>query len=128
DRWTGWIIVPVYAAHCVVAGLDVGRSHWSDNMGVGLQGAGLVAHAAGWALVVWAMWTNRFFSPVVRIQQERHHHLIRSGPYRYVRHPGYLGGILAFLSSSLALGSWWSMVPAGLLVFLLLRRAVLEDR
>src|SRR4028119_1045676 len=59
------------------------------------------------------MINNRFFSPVVRIQHERGHTLITSGPYRFVRHPGYVGAILACACGGVALGSWWSLGPLG---------------
>jgi protein-S-isoprenylcysteine O-methyltransferase Ste14 len=74
------------------------------------------------------MVVNRFLSPVLRIQTERRHHLITAGPYQYVRHPGYAGAIVAFLSSPLALGSWWAFAPILPLVLLIARRAAAEDR
>jgi protein-S-isoprenylcysteine O-methyltransferase Ste14 len=80
---------PLYVGHLVVAGLDAGRFHWSHGFSVPIQLVATAAFAAGWGFVTWAVIVNRFFSPVVRIQQERGHHLITSGPYRFVRHPGY---------------------------------------
>ena len=74
------------------------------------------------------MIVNRFFSPVVRIQEERGHHLITEGPYRFIRHPGYAGMLLAFAGVGPALGSWWSLVPLVPVVLLILRRLLIEDR
>jgi protein-S-isoprenylcysteine O-methyltransferase Ste14 len=74
------------------------------------------------------MKANRFFSPVVRIQSERGHHLVDSGPYRLVRHPGYAGSLLSCVGGALALGSCWALVPVGALGVLILRRIVVEDR
>ena len=88
----------------------------------------LVGYAAGMALAVCAMAANRFFSPVVRIQHERGHTLVTSGPYRFVRHPGYVGAILASLCGGVALGSWWSLVPLAPFAALFLRRTAVEDR
>lgn len=112
----------------VVAGLDVGRFHWSDGMPPAVQGAGLLAVAAALAVVVWAMAVNRFFSPVIRIQTDRGHHLVTSGPYRYVRHPAYAAFPFLMVGSGLALGSWLTALIGVLLVLPVLRRAVLEDR
>jgi protein-S-isoprenylcysteine O-methyltransferase Ste14 len=64
----------------------------------------------------------------VRIQKERGHVVISDGPYRTVRHPGYLGQILFSLASALALGSLWALVPGALFALLLVVRTALEDR
>jgi protein-S-isoprenylcysteine O-methyltransferase Ste14 len=92
--------------HWIVAGLDRGRFHWSDGVPPWMQAIGLIALAAGYVLCFWAMAVNRFFSSVVRIQSDRGQHVVASGPYAYVRHPGYLAGIVIILASGLALGSW----------------------
>jgi protein-S-isoprenylcysteine O-methyltransferase Ste14 len=115
--------------HWIVAGLDRGRFHWSDGVPPWIEALGLIALAAGYALCFWAMAVNRFFSSVVRIQSDRGQHVVASGPYAYVRHPGYLAGIVIILVSGLALGSWLAalLVIASSLPFLLYR-AVSEDR
>lgn len=114
-------------AHFVIGPLDVGRFHWSAPMPPALQAAGLVLFAVSMALLVWAMAVNRFFSPVVRIQSERGHRLVTAGPYRYVRHPGYVAMIIGLPASALALGSWWALLPASGFSLLILRRTVIED-
>ena len=115
--------------HWIVAGLDRGRFHWSDGVPSWIQALGLIALAAGYVLCFWAMAVNRFFSSVVRIQSDRGQHVVASGPYAYVRHPGYLAGIVIILASGLALGSWLAalLVIASSLPFLLYR-AISEDR
>ena len=128
DRYLRLIALPFILAHLIVAGLDVGRFHWSRPMPTGVQAVALIGYAAGMALSVYAMAANRFFSPVVRIQHERGHTLVTSGPYRFVRHPGYVGAILASLCGGVALGSWWSLVPLAPFVGLFLRRTAMEDR
>src|SRR3954452_658601 len=85
------LAVPMLLGHLVVAGLDVGRFGWSGPIPVAVQAVALAGCAAGMGLSLWAMAANRFFSPVVRIQAERGHHLITAGPYRVLRHPGYTG-------------------------------------
>jgi protein-S-isoprenylcysteine O-methyltransferase Ste14 len=123
------LFTAVLALHWIVAGLDRGRYHWTDTVPAWLQALGLIAVAAGYALCFWAMRENRFFSSVVRIQTDRGQHVINTGPYAFIRHPGYLAGILIILASGVALGSW---LATALLVILslpfLLYRAITEDR
>jgi protein-S-isoprenylcysteine O-methyltransferase Ste14 len=128
DRYLRLIALPFILAHLIVAGLDVGRFHWSRPMLTGLQALALIGYATGMALAVCAMLNNRFFSPIARIQHERGHTLVTSGPYRFVRHPGYVGAILASACGGVALGSWWSLVPMVPFAVLFLRRTALEDR
>jgi len=89
---------------------------------------GLAGMAASLGLALWALTQNRFFSPVIRVQTERGHHLITSGPYQFIRHPGYLGGAGSALCGAIALGSRWALLPAAGVVGVLLRRTVIEDR
>ena len=123
------LVTVVLFIHWIIAGLDRGRFHWSDTVPVWLQAAALIVIAATWVLTLWAMRVNRFFSSVARIQSDRGQHVITSGPYAFVRHPGYLAGFAMIIASGLALGSWLSVVvlliPSvpGLIV-----RAVREDR
>lgn len=118
----------VMSAHMVLAGLDVGRFHWSDTMPRWLQVAGLLSILAAMSLSAWASRTNRFFSSVARIQRDRGHHLITGGPYRFVRHPGYAAAITWFIVSGVALGSWISIAPAAIGgIFLFLRRLRIEE-
>src|SRR5215468_10087911 len=92
--------------HWIVAGLDRGRFHWSDDVPHWLQGVCLLTVAAGYALALWAMRVNRFFSSVIRIQTDRGQRVVTTGPYAFVRHPGYTAGILIIAASGPALGSW----------------------
>jgi protein-S-isoprenylcysteine O-methyltransferase Ste14 len=117
----------VWSAHLFVAGADVGWLHVSDSVPKALRVAGFVLLTAGFALVVWATQSNPFFSSVVRIQAERGHRVVSSGPYRFVRHPGYAAVIGIATASGLALGSWASLLPSGIVVPLLLRRIRREE-
>jgi protein-S-isoprenylcysteine O-methyltransferase Ste14 len=128
DKFTIAILVLAMVTHWGIAGLDVGRFHWSGNMPLAVQLAGLVAYALGLWLSMWAMLVNRFFSSAVRIQADRGQYVITAGPYQYVRHPGYSGSILFSLCSGLVLGSWWSFLPMLLAVAAVIRRTMLEDR
>jgi protein-S-isoprenylcysteine O-methyltransferase Ste14 len=128
DRWFRLLALPPILGHLVVAGLDVGRFGWSGPLPVSLHAAGLAGYVAGLGLAVWAVTTNRYFSPVVRIQAERGHRLVTRGPYRFVRHPGYVGALTAMVCGGVALGSWWSLLPLVPIAWLYLRRTAMEDR
>lgn len=128
DRYIRLKMMPLLLAHYVVAGLDAGRYHWSAGFPRPLQYAGLAGVAAAFSLVLWATRVNRFFSPVVRLQTDRGHHLIDSGPYAFIRHPGYAGSFLWLVSSGLALGSWMSLIPAAGAAGVMLYRLLLEDK
>jgi protein-S-isoprenylcysteine O-methyltransferase Ste14 len=128
DYATLYGLAILWPAQLVVAALDVGRFHWSDTVPLAIQVAGVVAMAAGMAVLVWAEAVNRFFSSVIRIQTERGHHVITSGPYRYLRHPGYAASLFLFVGGGLALGSWLAALIGLLLFILILRRTAEEDR
>ena len=115
------ILVPV------IAGLDLGRFHWS-TLDVWSLIVGFVLLAVSTILLNWAMITNPHFEPTVRIQKDRDHKVITSGPYRIVRHPGYLAGMLYILSIPMIIGSAFTFVPAGIYIFLMMIRTLLEDR
>jgi protein-S-isoprenylcysteine O-methyltransferase Ste14 len=71
---------------------------------------------------------NRFFSAVVRIQTDRGQTVVDSGPYRFVRHPGYLAGILVALAFPIMMGSWWAYIPVAMMCVLVIARTALEDK
>ena len=110
-----------------VAGLER-RFEWSPPVSAPFQWGGMAILIVGWGLASWAMASNRFFSSVVRIQRDRGHTVVTGGPYQFVRHPGYVGGIISAFATALMLGSWWAFVPAGLLVCVVVVRTALEDR
>jgi protein-S-isoprenylcysteine O-methyltransferase Ste14 len=111
----------------IVAGLDE-RYGWSPQISLWLQVVAIIVAVLGSALATWAMLSNTFFSGTVRIQKERGHTVASGGPYRYVRHPGYVAGILFDVATPLILGSLWALVPAGLTVCAFVVRTALEDR
>jgi protein-S-isoprenylcysteine O-methyltransferase Ste14 len=111
----------------IIAGLDY-RFEWSVNLPTGVHLTGALGMALGYALFLWAMVSNAFFSEGVCIQEERGHTVAKGGPYRYVRHPGYTGAILSILSSSFLLGSFWSLIPNFIAAFLYAFRTLLEDK
>ncbi len=111
----------------VVAGLDM-RYEWTIGIPAVLPWIALVVAVLGYALGVWAMAVNAFFSQIVRIQEERGHIVVTDGPYRFVRHPGYVGVILFDLAVPVMLGSLWALAFGGLIAVLIVIRTALEDR
>jgi len=114
-------------ARYVVAGLDQ-RFGWTGGLPLGAQITAAVLCVLGYAVVVWATATNSFFSQIVRTQPERGQTVVADGPYRYVRHPAYMGAILFELAVPVLLASWWAYVASGLGAVLLIVRTALEDR
>jgi len=112
----------------IVAGLDQ-RYGWTGGIPVEAQLVALALCALGYdVLFVWATATNTFFSRVLRIQSERGHAVVTSGPYRWVRHPAYAGAILYELAVPILLTSWPAMIASALSTLLLVLRTALEDR
>ena len=114
-------------ARCLLGGFDE-RYGWTTGIGVSLQIASLVVASLAYGLVLWATAANAYFSQIVRIQEERDHAVARGGPYRFVRHPAYVGTILFELFVPLMLGSWWAFIPGAISAVLFIVRTKLEDR
>jgi len=127
DRVYWAVTAPVYLLSLVLAGLDAGRKHWTHPLPPLLYVAVIVVYCLGQSIVLWAKKVNSFFSSVVRIQADRGQVVCCEGPYRYVRHPGYLGGLTFGMSAPLLLGSAVALIPATLAALLLVARTVLED-
>jgi protein-S-isoprenylcysteine O-methyltransferase Ste14 len=89
---------------------------------------GLAIFVPSWALAIWSMVVNPFFEKAVRIQTDHGHRVIDTGPYAYMRHPGYVGFAGWMLSTPLLLASIWAFIPALISVVLLVIRTALEDR
>ena len=120
------ILLAGFLATLIVAGLDGGRFHWAP--------APPWAVIAGYVLMVlgcfgsgWAQAVNRHFEPSVRIQTDRDHHVVTTGPYAFVRHPGYVSGTVLVAGMALALGSLWALLPAAFVAVVLVIRTNLED-
>jgi protein-S-isoprenylcysteine O-methyltransferase Ste14 len=111
----------------VVAGLDA-LFGWTAAFSMPVKIAALVVMVGGYAWSSYALVENRFFSGVVRIQKERDHQVVSSGPYAVMRHPGYFGALLVYLATPLFLDSAWIFLPAILLVAVLVIRTSLEDK
>ncbi|WP_232478183.1 methyltransferase family protein [Pseudomonas alkylphenolica] len=121
------LILPAMTAVLPVAALDAGRFHHALVPGW-LVLMGYAAVLLGIAVAGWAQAVNPFFEPGVRIQSERHQRVIDSGPYRFVRHPGYTAALWLFFGMALALGSFWALLPAALAAAFLIVRTAWEDQ
>ena len=111
----------------VVAGLDrtYGRSSAFSTVVNIIALSGILI---GYGFSSWALIENRFFSGTVRIQTERGHHVVSTGPYKIMRHPGYAGGLLGYVFIPLLLDSLWAFIPAILLGVVMIIRTALEDK
>jgi len=127
DKWTTMLSGLAMLAAWIAAALDV-RFGWTDAVSLGWHLLGLGLMVLGFVLFLWAMVSNAFFAEGVRIQKERGHTVATSGPYRYVRHPGYAGAILGQIATPFLLGSWWSAPGTVAFVALYVLRTALEDK
>lgn len=117
----------MYLAIVVIAPLDAGRFEWSRHLSIYVYIISYIAFLFSIFIFGWAMWVNKWFSSVVRIQKERDQKVVQTGPYKIIRHPGYLGGILMGGTMPLVLGSLWGLIPGGIVMILLIVRTYLED-
>jgi len=127
DRILLALLRPALIAILPVAALDGGRFHWF-TVPWWVCVLGYVLFLAGMGIVTRAVAVNKFFEPVVRIQTERGHKVIDTGPYAIVRHPGYAAFVPISVGTALCLGSMWALIPAGLVSALLTLRTHWEDQ
>jgi len=111
----------------LVAGLDA-LFDGSPPFSLPVKIIALVIILAGYALGSYALIENRFFSGMVRIQTDRGHQVVSSGPYRWIRHPGYTGALLTYLATPIFLDSIWAFLPVILITVVLVIRTSLEDK
>ena len=131
EKWdklvSGVYLLAMFFALPLVAGLDV-RFIWTPDLGIAWHVIGAVALVIGYTFTSWAMITNAYFSTAVRIQGDRGQTVCTRGPYRIVRHPGYVGYILQALSVPFLLGSLWALIPGLIAVVSMVIRTSFEDR
>jgi len=122
------VSIPVYFAILIISILDGGRFDWEPRIPILVVIIGVVVYTIGQIIILWAKKVNKFFSTVVRIQKDRGQTVCKDGPYRFVRHPGYLGGLLCNIVTPFVLSSFWGLIPAVIAVVLLFIRTYLEDK
>lgn len=124
------VLAPLLAFGAVFVAITAGLDHlygWSSAFPTLIHIASLILIVIGYAFFCWALVVNRFFAGTVRIQTERGHHVVTDGPYRFLRHPGYAGGLLGYVLIPLLLDSLWAFLPTVLLAIVLFVRTALED-
>jgi protein-S-isoprenylcysteine O-methyltransferase Ste14 len=127
DKFYFAVTTPLYLIALIVAGLDA-RFGWTKNMPMIIYWVSILLYLIGQGIFLWARYTNNYFSSVVRIQTDRGHAVCKDGPYRYVRHPGYVGGFLFTITIGLILGSWWASIPQVIAALMLVWRTAREDK
>lgn len=127
DKWLSPLVAFGSVFILLAAGLEA-RFHWSVGFSLPVELTGLVLILAGYVLASWAFIENSYFSGTVRIQEERGHRVISSGPYGWLRHPGYAGSLLASLGMPLLLDSAWAFIPVVVFGAFFVIRTRLEDR
>jgi protein-S-isoprenylcysteine O-methyltransferase Ste14 len=120
------IFILVMLIWLVAIGLD--RREQASHVPLVLQALGLAMYLLSTAFIMWVFRENSFAAPVVKVQVARHHHVISSGPYAFVRHPMYSGIMLFFVGVPLLLGSWWGVAIAPAFAVLFAIRARIEER
>jgi len=110
----------------VAMGLD--RRLEASNVPLPLQVLGFAMYLASTFLIMWVFRENSFAAPVIKVQAERHHHVVSTGPYALVRHPMYSGVMLFFVGVPLLLGAWWGVAFAPLFFLLFAIRTRIEER
>ncbi len=110
----------------ITAGLDE-LLEWSGSFSLSLKIISVIFIVAGYVIGSYALIENRYFSGMVRIQYDRDHHVITSGPYRWIRHPGYSGALLSYVFTPFLLDSWWIFLPVVFMIITLFIRTYLED-
>lgn len=115
------------AVMSILAGLDH-RFGWGPRAPLSLQIIAAILIGLGYGIGVWAMVANRFFSAVARVQEDRGHTVVTSGPYQLLRHPAYAGALVAYLALPVMLDALWVFIPAMASIIVLFRRTTLEDQ
>lgn len=111
----------------ILACLGAGRFGWSPALPFWVYIAVAGIYVLGNGIFLWARTTNQYFSSVVRIQTDRGQTVCQEGPYKYIRHPGYLGGLLYTAVTPLVLGSLWALIPMAIMATFMVVRTYLED-
>jgi len=128
DPYGSAILTVFFVLQLAIAALDVGRLHIADTVPIALQIIAMVPFTLGWAGFLWSMIVNKFFSSAIRLQPDRGQEVISSGPYKWVRHPGYAFASLAFFFEGFVLGSWLSVLASLPIIIYLAYRTMLEER
>jgi len=120
------VVMVLYIGWLVLIGLD---ARWGiSRVPLWLQALGALDVALSTYATFLTFRANSYAAPVVKIQRERGHRVVSTGPYAYVRHPMYAGGLLMLVGMPLQLGSWLGLAAVTLLLPLLVFRILMEER
>ncbi|MGB8252239.1 MAG: isoprenylcysteine carboxylmethyltransferase family protein [Anaerolineaceae bacterium] len=128
DRYLSLVPALSILGMLVVGGLDAGRGHWTPDIPLWLHLLAAALLIGSLLINTWAVKTNRFYSSVVRIQTDRGHQVVDSGPYAYIRHPTYMLTLLFGILLPLLLGSLWALIPGVMGSVGITIRTALEDK
>ena len=127
DKVLMFVSLPFYIPYLIIPGFNAVRYQWS-HVPVWVKSLCFVLIVASFLWITWIMKENTFLSRFVEIQEERGHKVITTGPYRFVRHPMYIGASILLLALPVALGSLYALIPAAFTVVFTIIRTVLEDK
>ncbi|HOF19982.1 MAG TPA: isoprenylcysteine carboxylmethyltransferase family protein [Bacteroidales bacterium] len=127
DRILNRINIIPFSGIFILSGFDY-RFHWTGSFGLEIHIAGLILILLGSMIFTWSMISNKFFSTMVSIQDDRGHSTATGGPYRYIRHPGYTGFIIMTIATPVALGSFYALTMAFLVSVIFIVRTIFEDK
>jgi protein-S-isoprenylcysteine O-methyltransferase Ste14 len=123
-----FMLVFVATAFVWFVAIGIDRRAHASHVPFPLEALGLAMYLLSTGFIMWVFHENSFAAPVVKVQAERAHHVISTGPYAWVRHPMYSGVMLFFIGAPLLLGSWWGVAMAPLFVVLFAIRIAIEER
>jgi len=127
DKVLTFVSMPFYIPYLVIPGLDAVRYQWS-HVPVGMKVICFLLVTASFIWISWIMKENTYLSRFVEIQEDRGHKVITTGPYRFVRHPMYIGATILLLALPVALGSLYALIPAAFCIIIMIIRTSLEDK
>jgi protein-S-isoprenylcysteine O-methyltransferase Ste14 len=123
-----FMLVFVATAFVWFVAIGIDRRAHASHIPLPLEALGLAMYLLSTGFIMWVFHENSFAAPVIKVQAERAHHVISTGPYAWVRHPMYSGVMLFFVGAPLLLGSWWGVAMAPLFVVLFAVRIAIEER
>ncbi len=127
DKILSFVILPFYIPYLAIPGLDAVRYHWS-HVPVWVKVACFIVLTVSFLWISWIMKENTYLSRFVEIQEDRGHKVITTGPYRFVRHPMYIGAAILMIALPIALGSFYALIPTAFIVVYVIIRTYLEDK
>lgn len=121
------VVGVIFSLWIALMGVDARRFGWSQ-VPLAVQELGAVLEVLSFVGIAWVYRTNTFATPVIKMQAERKHRVIDSGPYAFVRHPMYAFGFFGFIAAPLMTGSLWTFATLPLIALPLHLRTLGEEK